>query len=131
MLAYPALSRSGLANDFVSPDEFGLNSETEDDQSSAMQAAIDAASQRGLDLRLPSGTYYVHDLDFHGYMRVIGSSGGTHLSSWGDAPIGHVGSTSNLVFDGVTFAGGSGTAPKAAGPCARRRRRSAPGHPPN
>ena len=104
LAASAVMGRAGAA-DFIDPYDYGLSSETEGDQSKAVQAAIDAAVLSGRDLLLPSGEYYVQNLNFAGNMRVIGSSLGTHILSWNDAPIGRVGGGTGFVLDGVSIHG--------------------------
>ncbi|MBI4922279.1 MAG: TIGR03808 family TAT-translocated repetitive protein [Devosia nanyangense] len=108
LLAYPALTRGAWADQFIDPFEFGLSGESQDDQSAAMQAAIDAASLRAKDVLLPPGEYYVRDLELRGSMRLFGVPGGTHLVGWGGGPIGRLGSVSDLVLDGMSFSAGEG-----------------------
>lgn len=112
-LAAPALiGRAYAIDQFVSPLDFGLNAESDGtDQSAAIQQAINEASIGGKDVLLPSGEYYVRDLQFPAGMRVIGASRGTHLIGVGGASIGRVMSGTGFVVDGVSFSGGSGDQP--------------------
>jgi uncharacterized secreted repeat protein (TIGR03808 family) len=106
-LAAPALIGRAVAQDFVTPYDFGLQNEADGvDQTSAIQQAIDAAAQSGKDLRLPSGAYYVRELVFPGSLRVFGSPGATHLISFDEGTIAHIGAGRGLVIDGVSFSGG-------------------------
>ena len=109
-LAAPAIIGRAAAEDFVNPFDFGLQSDMEDDQTAAMQAAIDQASNFGKDVLFPSGAFYVTNLRFHGNTRYIGNSGGTYLQSWQDGPVASAGSGSHMVIDGITFGGGAGGA---------------------
>ncbi|MEO7223913.1 MAG: TIGR03808 family TAT-translocated repetitive protein [Devosia sp.] len=106
LLAAPAIIGRAAAADFINPYDYGLHNEGEEDQSAAMQAAIDAGVLIGQDLLLPSGQYYVENLRFPSKMRVIGSSRGTYLDSYTGAPVVIASSASDLVFDGITFGGG-------------------------
>ncbi|MEO6014062.1 MAG: TIGR03808 family TAT-translocated repetitive protein [Devosia sp.] len=110
LLAAPAIVGRAAAADFINPFDYGLNSETEGDQSQAIQAAIDAAVTSGKDLLLPSGEYTAQNLQFAGNMRVIGSSRGTYLNSLDGAPVGRVGAGVGFVLDGVTLGGAVDTA---------------------
>jgi uncharacterized secreted repeat protein (TIGR03808 family) len=110
VLAAPAIVGRAVAEDFVNPFDFGLQSDMEDDQTAAIQAAIDQAANFGKDVLFPSGEYYVTNLRFHGNTRYIGNSGGTYLQSWEDGPVASAGSGSHMVIDGITFGGGAGGA---------------------
>jgi uncharacterized secreted repeat protein (TIGR03808 family) len=111
-LAAPALIGRASADDFISPYDFGLTDESDGvDQTSALQQAIDAAAQAGKDVRLPSGAYYVRELQLPGYLRIFGSSQATHLISFDEGTIGRVGAGRGLVIDGVSFSGGNGEMP--------------------
>ena len=109
-LAAPAIIGRAAAADFVNPFDFGLKSDMEDDQTAAIQAAIDDAANFGKDVLFPSGEFYVTNLRFHGNTRYIGSSGGTYLRSWQDGPVASAGTGAHMVIDGITFGGGAGGA---------------------
>jgi uncharacterized secreted repeat protein (TIGR03808 family) len=112
VLAAPAIIGRAVADDFVSPYDFGLTNESDGlDQTSAIQQAIDTALQSGKDVRLPSGEYYVRDLQFPGNIRIFGSSRVTHLIGYEGGGIGRVGAGNGFMVDGVSFFGGSGETP--------------------
>jgi uncharacterized secreted repeat protein (TIGR03808 family) len=111
-VAAPAIIGRAAADDFVTPYDFGLENESDGlDQTSAIQQAIDAAAQGGKDVRLPSGEYYVRELQFPGNMRVLGSSQATHLISYDEGTIGRIGAGRGFTIDGVSFSGGKGDLP--------------------
>jgi len=107
ILAAPAIIGRAGGADFVNPFEFGLRSDIEDDQTAAIQAAIDQAANFGKDILFPSGEYFVTNLRFHGNTRYIGNSGDTYLRSWQDGPVASAGTGSHMVIDGITFGGGA------------------------
>ncbi|HZY67982.1 MAG TPA: TIGR03808 family TAT-translocated repetitive protein [Devosia sp.] len=112
VLAAPALVGRAAAQDLVSPYDFGLSNESDGlDQTAAIQAAIDAASLAGKDVRLPGGEYTVQNLRFPGNIRLIGSSGATHLIGLDGATVGTVGSVASVTFDGISFSGGDAEHP--------------------
>lgn len=100
--AAPALA----VDAFVSPFDFGLEADSDADQTSALQAAIDEAGNTGKTLLLPAGEFYAGDLNLHGGIK--GAPGQTHLLTAGSAPVGRISGVSDVVIDSVSFGVGNG-----------------------
>ena len=98
--ALPASAFDG----FVSPYDFGLQTDTDADQTAVLQAAIDAASVTGKTLLLPTGEYYAGDLNLYGSIK--GVPGQTHLLTAGNAPVGRV-SLADVFIEGINFGVGN------------------------
>ncbi|HTN64347.1 MAG TPA: TIGR03808 family TAT-translocated repetitive protein, partial [Devosia sp.] len=91
--------------------EFGITPDLGTDQSAAMQAAIDAAAQRGLVLALPAGTVHVRDLALPSGLTIEGIAGRSVLATWQDGIIAAAGTVDSLTITGVSFDGGITGAP--------------------
>ncbi len=85
--------------------EFGLVPDLGSDQSAAMQAALDAAAQRGLTLALPAGIIHVRDLALPPAITITGIPGRSVLSAWQDGIIASANAADSLTITGVTFNG--------------------------
>lgn len=86
--------------------EFGLRPGAHDDQTSAMQRAIDAAVERGRALFLPGGRYPVANLRLPSGARLVGLPGQTHVVYQGGG--GHLlfsENADNVGLEGIHFDG--------------------------
>ena len=99
--AKPAAAKDGL----LLGSDFGIVAGSLDDQSKAVQQALDAAHEQGRPLLLPGGQIFVQNLEFRSNTRVLGQPGATVLISWLDNLIGKAELANNLVLDGIGFAG--------------------------
>jgi uncharacterized secreted repeat protein (TIGR03808 family) len=95
--------------------EFGITPDLGTDQSPAMQAALDAAAQRGLVLALPAGTVHVRDLALPSGLTIEGIAGRSVLATWQDGIIATAGTVDSLTITGVSFDGGITGAPEGRG----------------
>lgn len=104
--ALPFASAARAATDFDAT-TLGVTPNTLDDQSAAMQAALDAAHEGGASLVLPAGQIFAHDLALPAGIRIIGQPGRTILISNGVAPVGRAYLANDLAIEGVTFSAGA------------------------
>ncbi|MDB5622102.1 MAG: hypothetical protein JWR39_665 [Devosia sp.] len=86
---------------------FGLDGSSDADQSSALQAAIDAATGLGQALVLPSGIYPVADIRITAPLRLQGSGRTVLALARGDTILSIVGAA-DVTLDGLAFAGNGG-----------------------
>ena len=91
-------------------EDFGIVPGDVADQSGAVQAALDAAHDRGRPLLLPAGHIFVQNLEIPGGVRVEGVPGGTVLIAWQDNPIGKALIANDLWLEGIGFSGAPGGA---------------------
>jgi uncharacterized secreted repeat protein (TIGR03808 family) len=102
-----ALPRTALAaQPFDAAADFGVAFNTTDDQSGALQKALDAAHDQGRALLLPPGQIFAHGLELPASVRISGQPGLTVLVSVGDTPIAKGTIANDLVFEDVGFSGG-------------------------
>jgi uncharacterized secreted repeat protein (TIGR03808 family) len=100
--ATPALAETSL--DATS---FGISPGSLDDQTAALQSALDAAHADGRTLVLPAGEIFVKDLNFPAKIRVTGTPGATNLMLHGSGTsIGRAYLAMDLELDGIGFSGG-------------------------
>lgn len=86
--------------------DFGVAPDVVDDQSSKLQAALDAAHDQGRALILPAGQVFAYGLEFPAAIRVIGQPGKTVLISVNEAPIGKAYLANDLILEDISFSGG-------------------------
>lgn len=96
------------ANPYISAAEFGLKPDAKGDQSTLLQKAIAKASERGLVLLLPGGTYKVSDLHIDRPIVIQGLRGQTRLVTTGEAGVFTV-EAEDVTIDGIGFAGSADT----------------------
>lgn len=104
-----ALAATGgtLSQPYVDAAAFGFGGETGEDQSPALQAAIDAAAALRQPLYLGPGLYDVHDIAIRRPVSILGS-GDTVLRLGRGSAIFRLENCENVVLDGLRFeAGGS------------------------
>lgn len=75
------------------------------DQTTVLQAALDAAAEKDIPLVLPPGKFIVSDLRLRGGTRLLGSARTTTLSFSGGAAFITAERADGLVLDGLTFDG--------------------------
>lgn len=76
---------SAMSAGALDASDFGARGDTADNQSAALQKAIDAAAQRRLPLFIPPGTYRAANLVLPAHARLAGVPGATVLSFAGGA----------------------------------------------
>ena len=89
----------------LSAGDFGVRPGAVDDQSQAMQAAIDRASLDGKPLFLPPGRYEVSNLDLPSRLKVIGIPGETRLVYTGGGHLLQARDGCGISLDGVVLDG--------------------------
>lgn len=98
-----ALARPGFAAGYLAATDFGVSPELPDDQTAAMQAALDAAGSDGQPLLLPAGTIAVAGLEFPSNVLVEGVPGATTLVGWRGASIGRIARAGHVTVRHVGF----------------------------
>lgn len=96
---------SAHADAAVSALTLGVVANSGKDQTSQLQAAIDAASAKGLPLFLPSGAYLAERLTLASGTSLMGVPGGTIVQGSGTAPILIAENAANISLTGVAFKG--------------------------
>ncbi len=101
-LALPSLGQS------LDPSSLNLAPGSLDDQSGPLQDALLRAAEEGQRLFLPSGTYYVQNLQVPSNIVIEGIPGGTVLAAAGDVPILRIAGSAHVALTGLTFTRGNG-----------------------
>jgi uncharacterized secreted repeat protein (TIGR03808 family) len=101
----PAAPRESLARGGIDAAAFGIHPNAAEDQTKALQRAIDAAAAARAVLHLPPGTYRAGSLQLPPYAAVAGTPGATRIVLLGgpsllSAPAGDHVALSGLVLDG-------------------------------
>ncbi|HWU16259.1 MAG TPA: TIGR03808 family TAT-translocated repetitive protein [Devosia sp.] len=94
----------------VYAEAFGVIPAFPDDQTRAMQAALDAAAAQGVALVLPAGSIFVRDLQLPGQLTVEGVPGATQLCAWNGGRIAQASNAANLVLRNIGFDARNATA---------------------
>lgn len=102
-LAGAALARTLDAGDM------GVAPHATDDQSGPLQDAILAAAAEGRPLFLPSGTYFVGNLQIPGGLVLQGVPGATVLACSTDGPVARISGSAGVRLDGLVFTAGTGS----------------------
>ncbi|MEO8758105.1 MAG: TIGR03808 family TAT-translocated repetitive protein [Devosia sp.] len=103
-LALPAIiTAARAAQPIDAVGDFGLGSNDQADQSSKLQAALNAAAAEGRTLLLPGGGFEVKNLEFPNGLRVIGIAGHTLLMTPGDVRLAHIAGVNGMVIEGIVF----------------------------
>lgn len=92
------------ANPYISAADFGLKPGAKGDQSAMLQKAIANASERGLALLLPGGTYKASNLRIDRPIVIQGLRGQTKLVTTKDAGVLSI-EAENVTLDGISFQG--------------------------
>lgn len=79
-----------------------------EDQSGPMQEALLRAASEGRPLFLPSGNYFMQNLQVPSNVVVEGIPGGTIFAAAGEAPVIRIAGSAHVSFSGVTFTRGNG-----------------------
>jgi uncharacterized secreted repeat protein (TIGR03808 family) len=87
----------------LNAEDFGVIAALPDDQSKAMQAALDAAAAQGATLILPAGAIFVRDLQLPSRLSIEGVPGATQLTTWNGGRIAQARNVSNLVLRDIGF----------------------------
>ena len=95
------------ANPYISATDFGLKPDAKGDQSARLQKAIAMASERGLVLLLPGGTYKVSGLRIDRPIVIQGLRGQTRLVATNDAGVLAI-EAEDVTLDGISFFGSGG-----------------------
>ncbi|AKR54694.1 hypothetical protein XM25_02525 [Devosia sp. H5989] len=107
-LGLAILARPAWAQTMLDGATLGVVPDLSEDQSQALQAALEAASAQNLPLFLPAGIYRAANLNVPDGMQVIGMPGETVLTlSHGQTILSVTGRT-NVTLDGLAFDGGNG-----------------------
>ncbi len=95
--------------------EFGVEPNTDADQTAALQKAIDAISGAGEAVHFPGGTYRLSQVQLPPSCALTGVSGQTQLVAQSDDPVCQLADARSLYLSGLTFEGSaiSGTADQA------------------
>ena len=103
-LVLPAFATSTWAAQPIdAAQDFGLDPNDAGDQTSKLQAAINAAASEGRLLLLPGGTFSVAALSLPSGLNVTGLPGQTILTTPGSSRLGFMSGSSAGVFTGITF----------------------------
>lgn len=84
-------------------EDFGVIPALPDDQTKAMQSALDAAAAKGATLVLPAGAILVRDLQLPGQLTIEGVPGATQLGSFNGGRIAQALGISSLVLRNIGF----------------------------
>jgi uncharacterized secreted repeat protein (TIGR03808 family) len=90
-------------------ESFGLIADAGADQSTTLQAAIDAAAGEGRPLLLPAGTLHAHNLTLPAGLTLQGVRGRSRLAAWQDGPVARVSDARAITINDLDFAAGSGS----------------------
>ena len=101
-----ALAAPARAAGALHATDFGVIPDLDEDQTEALQEALDAAAAGGQALHLPAGTVLVQGLVFPGNLAIEGVPGSSMLEGWQGATIGMVSGVSHLALRHVGFGGG-------------------------
>lgn len=104
-----SLPRSAFAQSSLEAGEFGVVADTANDQSAALQQALDQAQISGQTLVLPPGRIIASDLTFPAQIAITGSGAGTVLAAPATKRIGVVAGAMRTSFRDIHFAGAEGT----------------------
>lgn len=104
-----SLPRLAFAQSSLDASEFGVVADTANDQSAAMQQALDQAQISGQTLILPPGRIIVADLTFPAQISIAGSGAGSILAAAGSKRIGVVSGATRARFRDVLFDGAVAT----------------------
>ena len=106
--ARPALAqRVADLRGSIDADELGVRPGATDDQSTQMQAAIDAAAERGRALFLPGGRYAVSNLRLRPGSRLVGLPGQTRFDYQGGGHLLFAENAHAVGMEGIRFDGGN------------------------
>lgn len=104
-----ALPFAGMARaQSLDPTSLNLAPGSLDDQSGPMQEALLRAAAEGRPLFLPSGSYYVQNLQVPSNVVIEGIPGGTIFAAAGEAPVLRIAGTAHVTCTGITFTRGNG-----------------------
>lgn len=91
----------------IDADQLGVRPGAPDDQSAQMQAAIDAAAERGRALFLPGGRYAVSNLRLRPGTRLVGLPGQTRFDYQGGGHLLFAENARSVGMEGIRFDGGN------------------------
>lgn len=104
-----ALPLAGMARaQSLDPATLNLTPGSLDDQSGPLQEALLRAAAEGRPLFLPSGSYYVQNLQVPSNVVIEGIPGGTILAAAGEAPVIRIAGSAHVSCTGLTFTRGNG-----------------------
>jgi len=89
--------------------DMGVKPHATEDQSGPLQDAILKAASEGRRLALPSGTYFVGNLQIPGGLVLEGVPGATVLACSTDGPVARISGSAGVRLDGLTFTAGNGS----------------------
>ena len=107
-----ALAGPALADTMLDAGAFGVVPVSGQDQSTALQAALDAAAAQARPLFLPPGRYLVSGLSVPDGLRLIGLPGQTILSLSSGATVLAVAGRRDVTLEGLSFDGANGDGSK-------------------
>jgi uncharacterized secreted repeat protein (TIGR03808 family) len=102
-----------MSQPYVDAGAFGLKPQSDQDQSQALQMAVDAAAELRQPLYLSDGLYEVGDIIIRRPVTIV-SSGGTSLRLRSGQAILTVEDCLNVVLEGLELDGGAGSNPETA-----------------
>ncbi|MDB5542281.1 MAG: hypothetical protein JWQ89_4008 [Devosia sp.] len=109
LAALSVLPLAGIAQaQSLDPATLNLTAGSLEDQSGALQEALLRAAAEGRKLFLPSGAYYVQNLQVPSNVVVEGIPGSTILAAAGEAPLCRIAGSAHVSFSGITFTRGNG-----------------------
>jgi uncharacterized secreted repeat protein (TIGR03808 family) len=86
--------------------QLGVRAGSHDDQSKALQRAIDQAAQKKMPLWLPPGVYRAGALKLPAGVQITGARGATRLQLASSTPLFHAPSAENVTLNGLVMDGG-------------------------
>ena len=89
--------------------DMGVKPHATEDQSGPLQDAIFKAASEGRPLTLPSGTYFVGNLQIPGGLVLEGVPGTTVLACSTDGPVARISGSAGVRLEGITFTAGNGS----------------------
>lgn len=106
LLPLPALAASDVQQHGLDATHLGVRPGSQDDQSKALQRAINQAAQKKLPLWLPPGVYRAAGLKLPAGVQISGVRGATRLALNNSAPLFDAGNAENIALNSLTLDGG-------------------------
>jgi uncharacterized secreted repeat protein (TIGR03808 family) len=106
--ALPALAAPAWAQATLDATDLGIEGDSLQDQTAALQPALVTAAEQGAALALPAGMIFAHALDIPAGTRLFGVPGSTVLSAWGDGPVARIAGRKGVRLIDIGFDAGTG-----------------------
>jgi len=114
-LARPAQQTEALPSRGIDAAALGLRPNAAEDQSKALQRAIDTAAAARVELHLPSGRYRASNLKLPSYATITGASGTTHIVLSAGTNLMTATDGEHIRLSGLVLDGGSVPLPQQSG----------------